>query len=162
ADALEAALAPDVGAAPPWPLFRGDAARTGFRPSPGPVTALAPVWDVALGPVIASPVLTARLVIAASADGRLHFLERATGRRPRPGGKRRRRPSCDRARARNPDLVAPPRRTGAGNRGRERRAGRGLRLRGAPGRRAPRGRRPTLAPRAGPARLLFGRPLRRS
>ena len=81
ADALEAALAPAVGAAPPWPLFRGDAARTGFRPSPAPVTAIAPVWDAALGPVIASPVLTARLVIAASADGRLHFLERATGRR---------------------------------------------------------------------------------
>src|SRR6266508_348495 len=81
ADALEAALAPAAGAAPPWPLFRGDAARTGFRPSPGPVTALVPVWDAPLGPVIASPVLTARLVIAASADGRLHFLERGTGRR---------------------------------------------------------------------------------
>src|SRR5712691_11689762 len=70
-----------AAAAPPWPLFRGDAARTGFRPSPGPVTALVPVWDAPLGPVIASPVLTARLVIAASADGRLHFLERGTGRR---------------------------------------------------------------------------------
>jgi len=80
AEALDAALAPSAGPAP-WPLFRGDPARSGFRPSPGPVTALAPAWDLSLGPVIASPVLTARLVIAASADGRLLFLDRATGRR---------------------------------------------------------------------------------
>src|SRR5260370_3274518 len=53
ADALAAALAPTAPAAPPLPLFRGDAARSGFRPSPAPVTALGPAWDVPLGPVIA-------------------------------------------------------------------------------------------------------------
>ena len=81
AEALEAAVAPTPTAVPPWPLFRGDSARTGFRPSRAPVTALSPAWTVALGPVVASPVLTDRLVIAASTDGRVHFLDRATGRR---------------------------------------------------------------------------------
>lgn len=81
AEAFEAALAPSPDAAAPWAVFRGDPARAGSRPAAAPVTGLAPAWELALGPVIASPVLTARLVIVASADGRLHFLDRTSGRR---------------------------------------------------------------------------------
>ena len=81
ADAFEAALNTTADTAVSWPLFRGDAARSGQRPTPAPLTGLVPAWDLAVGPVIASPVLTARLVIAATTDGRLHFLERSTGRR---------------------------------------------------------------------------------
>jgi outer membrane protein assembly factor BamB len=81
AEAFEAALSTTADTAASWPLFRGDAARSGQRPAPAPLTGLLPAWDLAIGPVIASPVLTARLVIAATADGRLHFLERSTGRR---------------------------------------------------------------------------------
>jgi len=81
AAALDAALAPAPDAAAPWPLFRGNPGRTGARSADAGVTGLALAWDAALGPVIASPVLTARLAIAACADGRLHFLELASGRR---------------------------------------------------------------------------------
>src|SRR4029079_17197623 len=41
---------------------------------------LKPVWRVAAGPVVASPVLTADLVIVPSTDGRLLFVDRSRGR----------------------------------------------------------------------------------
>jgi outer membrane protein assembly factor BamB len=81
AEAFEAALNTTADTAVSWPLFRGDAARSGQRPTPAPLTGLLPAWDLPVGAVIASPILTARLVIAATTDGRLHFLERSTGRR---------------------------------------------------------------------------------
>jgi outer membrane protein assembly factor BamB len=81
AEAFEAALSATADTAASWPLFRGDAGRTGQRPAQAPLTGLLPAWDLAIGPVIASPVLTSRLVIAATTDGRLHFLERTSGRR---------------------------------------------------------------------------------
>jgi outer membrane protein assembly factor BamB len=80
AAALEAALAPASDTAPPWPLFRGDASRTGQRTASAR-SGLSPAWDTPVGAVIASPVLTARLALAAGSDGRLHFLDRETGRR---------------------------------------------------------------------------------
>lgn len=81
AEALDAAISATADPAASWPLFRGDAARSGQRAAPAPLTGVIPAWDLAIGPVIASPVLTTRLVIAATIDGRLHFLERSTGRR---------------------------------------------------------------------------------
>jgi hypothetical protein len=75
---LQAATA-TAAPAPAWPLFRGDAARTGARP--GAVAArMRPLWRVASGPVVASPILTADLVIVPSTDGRLLFVDRARGR----------------------------------------------------------------------------------
>ena len=75
---LLAATAPAAGA-PAWPLFRGDTARTG--PEPAAVAArLRPVWRVASGPVVASPILTADLVVVPATDGRLLFIDRARGR----------------------------------------------------------------------------------
>ena len=68
-----------AAAAPAWPIFRGDAARTGARPAT-PAARMRPLWRVAAGPVVASPVLTADLVIVPSTDGRLLFIDRARGR----------------------------------------------------------------------------------
>ena len=68
-----------AAAAPAWPLFRGDAARTGARPAT-PASRMRPLWRVTAGPVVASPVLTADLVIVPSTDGRLLFIDRARGR----------------------------------------------------------------------------------
>lgn len=62
-----------------WPLFRGDAARTGARPA-APAARMRPLWRVAAGPVVASPVLTADLVVVPATDGRLLFVDRARGR----------------------------------------------------------------------------------
>src|SRR5437899_2053373 len=57
----------------------GDPARTGARP--GVVAArLRPVWRAAVGPVIASPVLTADLVLVPTSAGRLVFVDRRRGR----------------------------------------------------------------------------------
>jgi outer membrane protein assembly factor BamB len=64
-----------------WPLFRGDAGRTGAAPAlAGPGNSLVAVWSVAVGSVVASPLLTARLVLVPTQDGRLVVLERGTGR----------------------------------------------------------------------------------
>ena len=81
AAALEAAVTPAPAGAPPWPMFRGDPARRGARPAPAPAASLAALWEARVGAVTASPVLTAALAIAPTADGRLVFLDRATGRR---------------------------------------------------------------------------------
>lgn len=81
ATALEAAgTSGPVGAAP-WPLFRGDASRRGYRPAAAAARALAPVWEADVGAVTASPVLSPSLAIAPTADGRLVFVDRASGRR---------------------------------------------------------------------------------
>src|SRR6266571_785824 len=81
AAALEAAVAPAPAGTPPWPMFRGDPERRGARPAAAPATSLTSQWEARVGAVTASPVLTAALAIAPTADGRLVFLDRATGRR---------------------------------------------------------------------------------
>jgi len=81
AAALEAAVAPAPTGATPWPMFRGDPSRRGARPATAPARSIAPAWEARVGAVTASPVLTAALAIAPTADGRLVFLDRATGRR---------------------------------------------------------------------------------
>jgi outer membrane protein assembly factor BamB len=79
ARAFEGALAADVAQAHPWPLFRGDSARRGATSGPAR-DALEPLWEAAIGGVVSSPVLTASLAIAATANGRLLFVDRGTGR----------------------------------------------------------------------------------
>jgi outer membrane protein assembly factor BamB len=81
AEALSAALAPEADLPPPWPLFRGDAGRTGARTAAAPPAGVTPLWQAAVGSVVGSPVLTPRLVLTPTADGRLIFLDRALGRR---------------------------------------------------------------------------------
>jgi outer membrane protein assembly factor BamB len=81
AEALEAALAAEA-AESPWSLFRGGTARAGVAAGGAPAPAsLGPGWLARVGAVTASPVLTADMVVAVTADGRLLFLDRATGRR---------------------------------------------------------------------------------
>jgi outer membrane protein assembly factor BamB len=75
---LQAATAA-APAASAWPLFRGDPERTGARPA-APAARLKPAWRLAVGPVVASPVLTPDLVIVPTTDGRLLFVDRARGR----------------------------------------------------------------------------------
>jgi outer membrane protein assembly factor BamB len=77
--ALEAALSPAPAGPAPWPLFRGDPGRSGARPGPS-AASLQPVWEALLGPVVASPVVTRDVVLAATADGRLVWLDRESGR----------------------------------------------------------------------------------
>jgi outer membrane protein assembly factor BamB len=77
--ALEAALAPASTQAGPWPAFRGGSARTGAAPGPAPAR-LEPAWSWNGAAVVASPVLAPDLVLAATTDGRLLFLDRTSGR----------------------------------------------------------------------------------
>jgi outer membrane protein assembly factor BamB len=81
AEALSAALAPEADLPPPWPLFRGDPGRAGARAAVGPRAGVTALWEAAVGSVIGSPVLTPRLVLTPTADGRLLFLDGASGRR---------------------------------------------------------------------------------
>ena len=79
AAALDAALTAAPRGPAPWPLFRGDPGRTGSRPG-ALAASLQPLWEAAIGPVVASPVVTADAVVAATADGRLAWLDRESGR----------------------------------------------------------------------------------
>jgi outer membrane protein assembly factor BamB len=81
---LESALAAASVGPSPWPLFRGDEGRTGARPGPSPAT-LAGAWDAPVGPVVASPVLAAGLVVVPCLDGRLVFVDAVSGRRIHEG-----------------------------------------------------------------------------
>jgi outer membrane protein assembly factor BamB len=76
--ALEAALAPPPPA--PWPLFRGDPARRGLAPGASAPRSVSPLWHAALGAVVASPVVAGGVVLAATADGLLVWLDPASGR----------------------------------------------------------------------------------
>jgi outer membrane protein assembly factor BamB len=75
--ATEAALA-HSGAAP-WPLFRGDPGRQGAAQG-APVASLQPLWTADVGASVASPLIAAGLVLAATTDGRLVWLDPASGR----------------------------------------------------------------------------------
>jgi outer membrane protein assembly factor BamB len=79
ASALDAALTATARGPAPWPLFRGDPGRTGARPLPA-AASMVPLWEALRGPVVASPVVAGDVVIAATADGRLLWLERESGR----------------------------------------------------------------------------------
>jgi outer membrane protein assembly factor BamB len=79
AEAIDAALLEAANVPAPWPLFRGDPARRGSSAGPAGGT-LAPVWDARVGAVNSSPALTSALVVAATAEGRLLFLDRRSGR----------------------------------------------------------------------------------
>src|SRR5262245_62842957 len=80
ADALSGALQARPEGAPPWPLFRGDASRTGGRGDAGALS-LTRLWNARLGAVSASPVVSSTLVLCPTTDGRLVFIDRANGRR---------------------------------------------------------------------------------
>src|SRR6185503_14046509 len=79
ASALEAALTSAPARPAPWPLFRGDAARTGARPGTG-TASLQPISEALTGAVVASRVVAGDVVVAATADGRLVWLDRESGR----------------------------------------------------------------------------------
>jgi len=80
-DALESALAPPAPADAAWGLHRGDPGRRGFRESRASASRFEAVWESLVGPTVASPVVAGALVLASTANGRLLFLDRATGRR---------------------------------------------------------------------------------
>ena len=80
ADALAGALQADPQGAPPWPLFRGDARRSGEQPAAA-ASSLTRLWNARLGAIAASPVVSPTLVLCPTTDGRLVFLDRASGRR---------------------------------------------------------------------------------
>jgi len=79
ARAFESALKAETGGAHPWPLFRGDTARRGVAAGTAK-GGLSVLWEAATGAVVSSPVLTASLAISATADGRLVFVDRSSGR----------------------------------------------------------------------------------
>ncbi len=78
--ALESALSVTADTASSWPMFRGDPGRTGARPATTAAREVRHRWHARVGAVAASPVISGDLVIAASADGSLCFLDRRTGR----------------------------------------------------------------------------------
>jgi len=94
--ALESALAVADASAPSWPMFRGDAGRTGARhtgigfssrhaeagarPGGAEGREIQHRWHARVGATAASPVIAGDLVIVATSDGRLCFVDRRTGR----------------------------------------------------------------------------------
>lgn len=78
--ALEAALSTSPAAAASWPMFRGDASRSGARPWAAAGRGLRHRWQAAVGAVAASPVIAGDLVIAVTSDGHVCFVDRASGR----------------------------------------------------------------------------------
>ena len=80
AEAFETARRSDTGAAAPWPVFRGDAGRSGAGPVTPSATAFEALWHARLGAVVASPVVAPATVLVPTADGRLVFLDPLAGR----------------------------------------------------------------------------------
>ena len=78
--ALESALSVAAASIPSWPMFRGDAGRSGARPAVTPAREVRHRWQARVGSMAASPVIAGDLVIAASSDGNLCFVDRRTGR----------------------------------------------------------------------------------
>ena len=78
--ALEASLATAAAGASSWPMFRGDGGRTGSHAVATEGSGLRHRWLAHVGPVAASPVIAGDLVVAATSDGRIIFLDRPTGR----------------------------------------------------------------------------------
>jgi outer membrane protein assembly factor BamB len=78
--AFESALATGVTVAPAWPMFRGDAGRTGAAQATAEAIGMDHRWHARVGAIAASPIIAGDLVIAPTSDGRLVFLDRGTGR----------------------------------------------------------------------------------
>ena len=78
--ALESALSVAGAPLPSWPMFRGDAGRSGARPATTAAREVRHRWQARVGAVAASPVIAGDLVIAVSSDGSLCFVDRITGR----------------------------------------------------------------------------------
>src|SRR5688572_30280897 len=74
--ALESALSTAAVPEPSWPMFRGDAGRSGARPATTAAREIRPRWQARVGAVASSPVIAGDLVIAAAADGALCFMDR--------------------------------------------------------------------------------------
>jgi outer membrane protein assembly factor BamB len=75
-----AAQAEPSDAAAPWPMFRGGPERLAARTTPASPRTLQRRWDALVGSCVASPVATASFIIAVTADGRVVFLDRQSGR----------------------------------------------------------------------------------
>ncbi|MCU0242266.1 MAG: PQQ-binding-like beta-propeller repeat protein [Vicinamibacteria bacterium] len=79
--ALEHAQGPVTPSSSHAALFRGDTRRSGAAPSSAPVfQSLAPLWSLACGRIIASPIVTSAAVLVPGA-GALHAIDRERGRR---------------------------------------------------------------------------------
>jgi outer membrane protein assembly factor BamB len=78
-EAFARAAATDPDAAAPWPMFRGDAQRTGSRPAAA-AAGFKTQWEALAGAVVASPALTDRFALVPTADGRLLFVDQPSGR----------------------------------------------------------------------------------
>jgi outer membrane protein assembly factor BamB len=78
--ALESALSAADAPAPSWPMFRGDAGRSGARPATTAAREVRHCWLARVGAVAASPVIAGDLVIAVTSEGVLCFVDRPTGR----------------------------------------------------------------------------------
>jgi outer membrane protein assembly factor BamB len=81
AEALDKTLLATPASSSAWTMFRGGPDRAGSRPGVPSAARLVSLWNVPLGAVVASPLVTAAWVVAATSDGRLVWLDRATGRR---------------------------------------------------------------------------------
>jgi outer membrane protein assembly factor BamB len=79
AQALDAARRAGAGEAP-WPVFRGDASRSGARPL-APPAGLEALWLARLGAIVASPIVAADVVLVPTSDGRVVFVDPLGGRR---------------------------------------------------------------------------------
>ena len=78
--ALETAVSVAPLSEPSWPMFRGDAGRTAARTATTVPREVRHRWLARVGAVAASPVIAGDLVIAATSDGSLCFLDRRSGR----------------------------------------------------------------------------------
>lgn len=79
AQALDGARTAVTEGMAPWPTFRGDAGRSGARPS-APTGGMDAIWHARLGPIVASPVVARGAVIVPTGDGRVAFFDPLSGR----------------------------------------------------------------------------------
>lgn len=71
----------DATPAADWPMYRGNPARTGVTPGPGPDGEPVEVWRFqAEGPASRSPAIAAGVAYLQSGDGHVYALEAATGK----------------------------------------------------------------------------------
>jgi outer membrane protein assembly factor BamB len=78
--ALDTARRGSADATAPWPVFRGDAGRSGAGPVTPAAGAFDAVWHARLGAVVASPIVAPGAVLVPTADGRLAFVDPLAGR----------------------------------------------------------------------------------
>jgi outer membrane protein assembly factor BamB len=74
-------LLPAMAKMPTAAVYRGNAARTGAQPGPGPASAPTELWQVALNePVLSSAIVVARVAYVKAWDNKLHALDAETGK----------------------------------------------------------------------------------